>query len=163
MTVVVRSAPSHDVASLPQGVQRLRARILEAARRRDVEDLRVPLGWNEVPPLFGRGQKAEADPIAVLKDRSFDRRGAEMLAILEAVLTSAFVRTVQGPTISFLWPVFPVVPEVAPLPGQRLAPWRCVRFADLRATAPGGGPLVHRTSIGEDGTWHYFWTEPSVL
>jgi hypothetical protein len=157
--VPVRAAPSLEIDALPRAVQLLRARILETARGGDIGDLKVPLSWNEVPPLFRRGQKPEADAIDFLKSRSFDRQGREMLCIMQAVFTAAYVQEKRGPGLAYLWPVFPVPLEVAPLPSQQLAPWRCVRFEDLTAKAPDGGPLIHRTAIGEDGTWHYFWTE----
>ena len=157
---LVRSPPSLEFASLPRAVTLLRNRILQSAAGRDIEDLKVPLGWNEVPPLFTKGQKAGFDPIEFLRKQSFDGRGLEMLAILHAVFTQAFVREMRGPVLSYVWPAFPVEPERAPRPGAQLAPWRCVRFADLSIRGSDGEPLVHRASIGQDGTWHYFWTEP---
>ena len=149
-----------DLAALPRAVRLLRARILQAAAGGDIDDLEVPLGWNELPPLFVRGQKGDFDLVAFLKARSFDGQGREMLAILGAVLTAPYVREVRGPTVSYMWPVFPVPLERAPTVGQQLHVWRCVRFADLTLTAPGGGRLIHRAAVGEDGTWQFFWTEP---
>ncbi|UDL94944.1 hypothetical protein LGH83_01325 [Lichenihabitans sp. PAMC28606] len=156
---ITRSAPSLEIASLPRAVQLLRARILETVRGGDIDDLRVPLGWNEVPPLFRRGQKPEADPVEYLKSRSFDRQGREMLGIMRAVFTAAYVQERRGPSTSYIWPIFPVTNEFAPPRSQQIGLWRCVRFEDLTAKAAGGGPLIHRTAIGDDGTWHYFWTE----
>ncbi len=153
------SPPSLDIAALPRGVWRLRARILETVQGGDIDDLEVPLGWNELPPLFMRGQPGDFDPVAFLKARSFDRQGREMLGILRAVFTASYVREVRGSVVLYNWPVFPVPLEKAPTPAQQLHPWRCVRFEDLLEKAPDGGPLIHRTSIGEDGTWQYFWTE----
>ena len=158
---IVRTPASLDLTALPAAVALLRGRILQAASGGDVEDLRVPLGWNEVPPLFRRGQPAGFDSIAYLRLRSFDGQGREMLRILRAVFTAAYVRETRGPSVSYLWPVFPVTPERAPSTAERLAPWTCVRFADLAARGPDGTPLIHRASIGEDGTWHTFWTEPA--
>jgi hypothetical protein len=157
---VIRSPPSLDVAALPRAVALLRARILQTASGRDIDDLRVPLGWNEVPPLFTRGQKSGFDPIGFLRGRSFDGQGLEMLAILRAVFSAAFVREIRGPSVSYLWPVFPVTPEKAPSSAEQLAVWCCVRFADLTLSTPAGKPPVHRAAIGEDGTWQYFWPEP---
>ena len=151
--------PSADLSALPLAVQRLRARILKAAAGSDIDDLEIPLGWNELQPLFMRGQKGDFDPVAYLKTRSFDGQGREMLGVLRAVFTAPYAREVRGPTVSYLWPAFPVPLERAPTIGQRLHVWRCVRFADLAATAPDGGPLIHRAAIGEDGTWQFFWTE----
>lgn len=155
------SVPRLDTGDLPPAVARLRARILQATRGATIDDLLIPIQWNEVPPLFQTGQTRDFDPIAFLKSRSFDGRGIEMLAILAAVFRAPHAVLTKGATQSYVWPVFPSVPDPTPWPQERLAPWACVRFADLTTPAPGGGPLVHRTAIGPDGTWQYFWTAES--
>ena len=127
--------------------------------QRDVEDLVIPISWNEVRPLFVRGQAQAFDPIAYLKQRSFDAQGHEMLRILGAVLTQAYEQERRGATTSYTWPHFPVVPEREPLPAERLAPRRCVRFADMSARTAYRGLLMHPLTNGEDGTWHSFWPD----
>ena len=159
---VEASAPSSNLSALPRAVQLLRSRILQAAAGGEIDDLEVPLGWNELPPLFVRGQKGDFDPGVYLKGRSFDGQGREMRGIFQAVFTAPYVRDVRGPTVSYIWPAFPVPLERAPTPGQQLHVWRCVRFADLTANTLDGGPLIHRAAIGEDGTWQFFWTELSL-
>lgn len=139
----------------------MRGRILQAAQGGSIDDLLIPIQWNEVPPLFRRGQPQSFDPIAYLKSRSFDGHGREMLAILSAVFRAPHAVLTRGATTSYVWPVFPAVIEPTPWPQQRLVPWCCVRFADLTGAGPDGGPLIHRTAIGPDGTWQYFWTEDS--
>jgi hypothetical protein len=153
------SAPTLDTSLLPPAVARLRARILQAVASGSIDDLLIPIAWNEVRPLFQRNQPQVFDPIGFLKARSFDGRGREMLRICGAVFRAPYAVLTRGATRTFVWPVFPPVLEPTPWPEERLAPWSCVRFADLAATEPGGGPLVHRTAIGLDGTWQYFWTE----
>jgi hypothetical protein len=153
------SSPSLEWDALPRAVTRLRARILQSVEGGDIEDLLLPIQWSEVPPLFMRKQPQDLNPIAYLKQRSFDGEGREMLRILGAVLTQAYAVQVLGGITTYLWPFFPVVPERQPLEAQRLAPWRCVRFADLARRGSEGVLLVHRISIGSDGTWHYFWTD----
>lgn len=153
------SRPTLDAGLLPPSVARIRGRILQAAASGSIDDLLIPIQWNEVRPLFKRGQPQAFDPIAYLKAQSFDRRGREMLAILQAVFRAPYAVLTRGATRSFVWPVFPPVPDPTPWPQERLAPWACVRFADLAVMGPDGGPLIHRTSIGPDGTWQYFWTE----
>ena len=163
-TATVRrlSPPSLDTRTLPTAVARLRTRILEAASSGDIGTLLIPVQWNEVPPLFIRDQPRDFDPIAYLKTRSFDGRGLEMLRVIRAVFLAPSAKATMGATETYVWPVFPPVLEPTPWPQERLAPWSCVRFADLRATTPNGTPLVHHTAIGVDGTWHYFWTEPDT-
>lgn len=152
------SRPTLDTSLLPPAVARLRARVLQATAA-GIDDLLIPIQWNEVRPLFQRGQPQVFDPIAFLKSRSFDGHGREMLAIMDAVFRAPYAVLTRGATRSYVWPVFPRVPDPTPWPQERLAPWRCVRFADLGLAGPGGGPPIHRTAIGPDGTWQYFWTE----
>ena len=147
---------------LPPAVARLRGRILQVTQGGGIDDLLIPIQWNEVPPLFRRGQPQSFDPIAYLKERSFDGNGREMLAVLSAVFRAPHAVLTQGSTTSYVWPVFPLVPAPTPWPQERIAPWSCVRFADLATLSPQGGPLIHRTAIGIDGTWQYFWTEETV-
>lgn len=152
------SAPSLDVAALPARVAALRLKILEAANSGDIERLRTPVEWNEVPPLFQRGLKKGPgfDPLDVLKARSFDGRGVEMLAILKSVMRAPYVRIRRGPFESYGWPAFAFAPPASPDPDMRLAMLACLRFADLGVTPP----LWHRVRIGADGTWHTFLPEP---
>jgi hypothetical protein len=151
--------PSLEWAALPRAVVRLRGRILQSVAAGEIDDLLIPIQWSEVPPLFMRSQPQNLDPIAYLKARSFDGEGHEMLRILGAVLSQAYAVQVLGGITTYLWPLFPIVPEREPRATQRLEPWRCVRFADLTRRGSDGGLLVHRISIGSDGTWHYFWTD----
>lgn len=152
------SAAFADPAALPARVAALRLKILEAAESGDIERLRTPVEWNEVPPLFVRGLKKGPgfDPLDALKARSFDGQGAEMLAILKAVMEAPFVRIKRGPFESYGWPAFAFHPPAAPDADMRLLMLKCLRFADLGA-AP---PPYHRVRIGADGTWHTFLPEP---
>ncbi|MDB5643943.1 MAG: hypothetical protein JWN07_3260 [Hyphomicrobiales bacterium] len=152
------SAPSSDLTALPARVAALRLKILEAVEDGDIERLRTPVEWNEVPPLFERGLKKGPgfDPLDALKARSFDGRGVEALAILKAVMEQPYVRIRRGPFQSYGWPAFAFAPPKAPDAPMRLAMLSCLRFADLGATPPP----FHRVRIGADGTWHTFLPEP---
>jgi hypothetical protein len=153
------STPSLDETVLPPAVARLRGRILQATGTGDIESLKIPIQWNEVPPLFKHDQPLGFDAVEFLKQRSFDGRGQEMLRIIKSVFEAPFAKLTRGMTETFVWPVFPSVPNPTPWPQEHLAPWSCVRFADLSSRSKAGGPLIHHTAIGLDGTWHYFWTE----
>src|SRR4051794_29588052 len=102
------SAPLSNLSVLPARVAALRLKILEAAATGDIERLRTAVEWNEVPPLFERGLKKGPgfDPLDALKARSFDGTGAEMLAILKAVMEAPYVRIRRGPFQSYGWPAF---------------------------------------------------------
>lgn len=152
------SAPILDPAALPARVAALRLKIIEAAASGDIERLRTPIEWNEVPPLFERGLKKGPgfDPLDALKARAFDGGGVEMLAILKAVMEAPCVRIRRGPFESYGWPAFAFTPPKAPDDATRLLMLKCLRFADLGATPPPW----HRVRIGADGTWHTFLPEP---
>src|SRR5689334_8075358 len=132
------SAPLSDVSALPARVAALRLKILEATETGDIERLRTPVEWNEVPPLFERGLKKGPgfDPLDALKARSFDGKGVEMLAILKAVMEAPYVRVKRGPFQSYGWPAFAFVAPRAPDEATRLLMLKCLRFADLGAVPP---------------------------
>ncbi|MDB5596679.1 MAG: hypothetical protein JWM36_3640 [Hyphomicrobiales bacterium] len=154
----VVSAPREDVGALPPRIAALRTKILEAVATRDLENLRIPIEWNEVPPIFERGTRKGPgfDPLDMLKTRSFDGNGREMMAILQAVMEAPYVVVKRGPFETYVWPAFAVVPPKDPDEKTRLHMLRCIRFADLGLTNSAGGPLIHNVRIGPDGTWHTF-------
>jgi hypothetical protein len=155
------SASLFDVQRLPARVAALRSRILVAAASRDIEQMRAPIEWNEVPPLFSKSAHANAatDPIKLLKSLSYDGTGAEMLSLATAVFEAPYVVQSHASAVSYIWPSFAVVPLLYPTATEQLAMWRCVRFADLGKVTQSGQPWLYRAAIGSDGTWHYFWAE----
>jgi hypothetical protein len=148
-----------DLASLPVGVRAMRDKILSACEQNDIEALRIPIDWNELRPMFERGgpHAAGADPIEVLKDLSFDRKGREILSLLRAVLAQSFVQITRGPFILYEWPAYARRPAPPADEDAARALWSCVRFADLSRSNEEGRPHVMRLGIGADGVWHYFW------
>lgn len=151
------STPIDDPARLPPRVAALRAKILEAAASGDIERLRIPIEWNEIPPIFERGLKKGPgfDPLDALKAGSFDGGGREMLAILKAVMEEPCVKVKRGPFESFAWPAFAFAPPKDPDPAMRQRMLKCLRFADLGVTpAPW-----RRVRISADGVWHTFLPE----
>ena len=162
----VVTGPFDDPAGLPARVAALRAKILEACAKRDIEALAVPIQWAETPPVFARGPERPrnfAEIVDFLKRRSFDRNGAEMVAILRATFEAPYARVRRGAFESYVFPALAVVAPQESAGGAtgeaRAALWRFVRFADLRADQEER-PLVHRAVIGADGTWHSFLAEP---
>jgi hypothetical protein len=154
------SEPSSDLTALPARVAAMRDKILEAVAAGDIEALRPAIEWNEMPPIFSRGTKPAgfARAIDVLKRRSFDGEGREILAILGAVFAQPYVRTTRGPAETYVWPAFAVRQAPDPSPEERLAMYRCVRFENIALHNDIGLPLIERAGIGADGTWHYFWS-----
>ena len=160
----VLSEPSSDASALPPRVAAIRRKILEACATRDIEALRIPIDWNEVRPLFERGQRRPPgeDPVERLKALSFDGKGLEILDLLRAALRQAYVAETRGPTQTYVWPAFALRPLSDPSPEERQVMLACVRFADLGKSDASGRPPPMRIGIGADGTWHYFWSVPSA-
>jgi hypothetical protein len=144
-----------DEANLPTGTRTTLARIRAAAVTGDVEALRLTIQRNELPPLFARGMRA--DPIAILKARSADGAGRELLHILLRVLDAGCTGLSSGaaPT-QFLWPYYANTPDARRSPAKRAASWGLVRVADLGVSLQTGQPQIHRVIIGADGTWQVF-------
>ena len=155
------SPPLDDLARLPAPVAAIRAKILEALDKNDIEALRIPIDWNEVRPLFAKSgsYRAGTDPVEILKALSFDGRGREILAIMRAVLAQPFVIVTRGPVTLYAWPAFAHRPREAPEDEITSAQWACVRFADLARSNAEGMPRPMKLAIADDGVWHYFWSE----
>lgn len=154
------SEPMMDLAALPPGVAAMRAKILEAVEAGDIEALRPAIERNETPPILGRRGAAPrgfSQTIDYLKARSFDGRGAEILALLKAAFDQPYVRTTRGSVTNYVWPAFAMKQRPDVTPEERLAMLTCVRFANLALHNDIGLPLIERIGIGADGTWHYFW------
>jgi len=145
---------SRDIDALPAGVQRMRARILEAARSGEVGALLSVIESNEMPPVFVRGPRL--DPIAYLKARDADE-GRETLALLVSLLQSPYARIQVGtPQEMFVWPGLSALDPRALTPEQKVDLYRLVSAAAFRESLARGRYLHHRLGIGPDGTWHYF-------
>jgi hypothetical protein len=152
------SPPIDNPAVLPPPVAAIRAKILDALAKDDIEALRIPVDWNELRPLFAPGAAAR-DPIEVLKSLSFDGRGREILTIMRAVLAQSFVQIRRGPVTLYEWPAFARHPGRPNDAAQASARWACVRFADLARSNAEGRPRPMRLAIADDGVWHYFRSE----
>jgi hypothetical protein len=153
------SEPSDDLAALPAGARAMRDRMLAAVAAGDIDALRPVIEFNETPPLFARGGRpiSFAAAIDFLKARSFDGKGREILALLGAILEQPYARVTRGPVETYVWPAFAARQKPDPSAEERLAMYRCSRFANILLTNDIGLPLIERVGIGADGTWHYFW------
>ncbi|MDE2578694.1 MAG: hypothetical protein KGL46_07825 [Hyphomicrobiales bacterium] len=161
-SIVQFSSAISDPRQLPPRVAAMRRRILDACAKGDVEALRNAVEFSEVRPIFERADERKPDAlhedvVAMLKRLSFDRQGVETIALLRAVLRQSCVEKREGITRSFLWPAFAFAPPAAPSADERQIMLSCVRFAELAKIDANGLPPPMTLSIGEDGTWHYFW------
>lgn len=161
-----------DLDRLPAPVAAIRAKILAALDKNDIEALRIPIDWNEVRPIFAKSgaYRAGADPVEILKALSFDGKGREILAILRAVLAQPYVIITRGPVTLYQWPAFASQLQAAPdshdisahvsaHEAPTSAQWACVRFADLARANAEGKPRPMKLGVASDGVWHYFWSE----
>jgi hypothetical protein len=153
------SAPSTDVRALPPRVQEMREAILAAVQARDIEALRPAIERNETLPIFASGPqrpKTFAQAVDFLRSRSQDKKGAEILHVLEAIFAQPYVKSARGQSVTYVWPAFTLT-QKAPATEEELAQqWRCVMFSSLAGNLDK--PVaVQRIGIGADGTWHYFW------
>jgi len=143
--------------ALPAGTRDMLGRIRAAAQTGDVRRLRIAIERNELPPIFARGLRN--DPITILRERSVDGDGREMLHILSRVLAAPAAAIRQGAApAQYVWPAYATVPHARRSPEDRAAGWGLVRVADIGISTVAGEPILHRVIIGADGTWQLFAT-----
>jgi hypothetical protein len=146
---------SRDISALPDEVQRLREEILRAATSGDIEQLRVPIEMNELPPVFA-GQ-AGKDPVAHLKTLSGDGHGREILAILFELLTTGYAISDPGTEKEMvIWPYHAMLPLDALTPGQEVELYRLISPGQLKDMRSRGRYTWYRVGVGRDGVWHFF-------
>ena len=141
---------------LPAPVQRMHQAIYEAALSGNIENLRLPIEMNELPPIIGL-DGGVGDPIAQLQDLSGDAQGSEILAILAEILESGFVHVEPNtPQEMYVWPYFAHYPLNALDDRQRVELFRLLTAGDFEQMDAIGHYVFFRLGIGPDGTWHYF-------
>ena len=148
--------PQFDLASLPFPAMRMRELLLEAAKAGDIEKLRPYIGENEDATMLSFGG-VDGDPIDFLKSLSGDGEGYEILAILEDVLQSGFVRFDPGTENElYVWPYFYGVPLDKLSPSQRVELYRIVTHGDFEEMKAFGAYNFYRIGITPQGRWRFF-------
>jgi hypothetical protein len=144
-------------SGLPQAVAEMRDAIIAAARTGSLEELLIPIQWNELPPDFG--DHSIKDTLANWKKQSPDGSGHEWLALLINLLESPYAVVRQGRDIEnakiYIWPAF------AELPLEKLPPKLNVELHRIvpekeAARMRQSGYDGYAIAIGADGTWHAF-------
>lgn len=124
----------------------------------DLEELRVPMQWNELPPETGAPKGT--DPIAYWRGLSVDGEGRDILAALADVLLTPPAVVPGGKDVEnnrlFVWPQFAEKQLGTLTPGEVVTLYRIVPPADARAMRETGVYTGWRLVIGADGTWHSF-------
>jgi hypothetical protein len=128
---------------------------LQAATSGDIEQLRIPIEMNEIPPVFTKSRIG--DPIAYLKAASGDGNGREMLAILYNLLTTGYaIVNPGGKDEMAVWPYHAVTPFQSLTPSQEVELYRFLPPAKLKEMITQGKYSFYKVGIGRDGVWHYF-------
>ena len=155
------TAPAHQSIApkpLPAPVEEMRQAILAAAHSGRIEDLIVPLDWNEMKPDVAAA--AVDDPIAYWKKISGDGEGREILAILANMLEMRSAELPLGKdlenNIIYVWPYLAEAKLDALTPAQEVDLLRLVSPEQAKAMRAAKKWTWWRLTIGADGTWHSF-------
>jgi hypothetical protein len=142
-------------ADMPEAVRQMRARLMDAARSGDIEQLRRLMKAQPEMPWVSFGDPG--DPIEYLKALSSDVEGREILAILLEVLESGFVNVEPGtPDELYVWPYFAQYPLDALTPSQLVELFTLLTAADYEDMRSYGGYTFFRVGIAPDGRWLFF-------
>lgn len=151
-----RADPS--VSALPAPVAEMRDAILAAVNSGQIEELRVPLDWNEIKPEVA--DRFVADPIAHWKETSNDGKGREILAALGEVIDAGYAVVPLGKDIEnnrlYVWPALAEAPLDRLTPEQEVQLYRLVSPGEVKAMREKKKWTWYRLVIGADGTWHSF-------
>ncbi len=149
---------SNDTDKLPVQVAEMHEAILAAAQSGQIEELLVPIQWNELRPNFGKIDASK--PIPAFKTLSIDGEGREILAILTKLLAMPYAVIRQGPDIEnnkiYVWPYLAELPLKKLKPEQEVELLQIIPRADFKAMKEAGKYTYWRIAIGADGTWHEF-------
>jgi hypothetical protein len=136
----------------------MREAILAAANSGRIEDLRVPLDWNELKPDLSA--KTVEDPIAYWKRISGDGEGREILAVLANILRMRPAELPLGKDLEnnviYVWPYLAEAKLESLTPAEEVDLLRLVSPEEAKAMRKAKKWTWWRLSIGADGTWHSF-------
>lgn len=156
----VAQVPSNAVSDLPTNVITMRESLLAAARSGQIDEIRTPLEWNELPPTLSDDDETVADPIAHLKSLSADGEGAEVLANLLELLSLPPAKLHLGRDLEnsavFVWPYLSELPLKNLTPRQKVELFAIMPPKVAKTILETGRWSWWRLTIGADGTWHSF-------
>lgn len=150
--------PAAERKPLPPSVREMRQTILEAVRTGRIEDLRIAIEWNELPPDFGAPK--DVAPIDFLKKESDDGQGREILAILGKLLDLAPEQAPLGADLEnnaiYVWPYLAARRLDKLEPHEEVDLYRLMPFEEAKAMREKKKWTWWTVIIGADGTWHSF-------
>jgi len=154
----VLARPDPAAKPLPAPVEEMREAILAAANSGRIEDLRVPLDWNELKPDLAATRVD--DPIAYWKRISGDGEGREILAVLANILRMRPAELPLGKdlenNIIYVWPYLAEAKLDQLTPAEEVDLLRLMSPEEAKAMRKAKKWTWWRLSIGADGTWHSF-------
>ena len=143
---------------LPAAVAEMRDGILAAVKSGRIEDLQMPIAWNELPPAFAK--EATPNPIEFFKKQSGDGEGREILAIIASLLEAGHTTVPTGKDVEnnrlFVWPRFAELPLENLRPEDEVELYRLITPDMLKLMRKQKKWTWYRLVIGADGTWHSF-------
>jgi hypothetical protein len=143
---------------LPAAVAEMRDGILAAVKSGRIEDLQVPIAWNELPPAFAK--EPTPNPIEYFKKQSGDGEGREILAIIASLLDAGHTTVPTGKDVEnnrlFVWPRFAELPLDKLRPEDEVELYRLITPEMLKQMRQQKKWTWYRLVIGADGTWHSF-------
>ncbi len=150
--------PGDDTGPLPAPVEEMRQALLAAAHTGNIDDLRVPLDWNEMKPEVGA--PAGEDPIAYWRKTSGDGNGRDVLAAIANILAMRAAelplgRDLENNTV-YVWPYLAELALDKLTPAQEVDLLRLVSPAEAKTMREKKKWTWWRLTIGADGTWHSF-------
>lgn len=150
--------PVAEPKPLPPAVSEMRQTILEAVRTGRIEDLKIAIEWNELPPDFGAPQGEK--PIEFLKKQSGDGEGREILAIIGKLLDLPPAQAPVGADVEnnaiYVWPYLASLPLDKLDPADEVNLYRLMSPAEAKAMREKKKWTWWTIAIGADGTWHAF-------
>jgi hypothetical protein len=155
---ITKKPPPTNEKVLPPQVEEMRQAILAAALSGRIEELRVPLEWNEMKPDVTPDVKD--DPIAYWKKISGDAEGREVLAALANMLQMRPAAVPLGKDLEnnliYVWPYLAEAKLDALSPAEQVDLLRLVSPEAAKAMREKKRWTWWRLVIGADGTWHSF-------
>ena len=129
--------PGDDTGPLPEPVEEMRQAILAATHSGNIEDLRVPLDWNELKPeVAATGRRGSHRH---WKKTSADGNGREILAALAEILPMRAAELPFGKdlenNIIYVWPYLAEVDLGKLTPAQEVDLIRLVGPAEAQGDA----------------------------
>jgi len=144
---------------LPRPAAEMREAILAAVQSGRLDDLRLAVELNEIRPIIGDGDSADA--MAAIRAIAGSGDGRSFLASVGAVLSAHWIALPLGPDAEnnrvFIWPRLAETGIGSLTPGDATDLEAIASPEEVRAMREAGKYTSWRIGIGADGTWHFLF------